>query len=277
MVQGTRRRSPTWQQALLLLVIGIAIEYPCFEHLNIWGGRSPDKFDGWDLIGVFVGLILFISGCASFLLTAVKTVTSSSSSGPVEAAQSRAAAGASARNSLPQRPIDTGTKRHAIIPGSTTLTGLCMTLVAAIAFVVLELLQRENRPSHSSMLGRYYLLHSGLSFLLSQIPCAVALIRIWREHDRAGIALAVFVGASQVLATLPFFALLRYSFAPYDFWPWLNASLGLAVVVFAILAWRAAPSREGDVGLLITMFFGLLIYTAIAQVTLQIIWSRVRI
>jgi hypothetical protein len=277
LVQGKRRRFTTWQQALLLLVIGIAIAYPSFEHWNIWGGGTPDKFDGWDLLGVFVGLILFISGCASFLLIAVKAVTSSGSSGPVVAAQSRAAPGASARNSLPQHPSDTGTKRLTTVPGSTTLTGLCITLVAAIVFITIELLLPGNRPRHSSMFGQYYLLHSGLSFLLSQLPYAVALIRTWKEQDRAGIALAVFVGASQVLATLPFFALLRYPYAAYDHWPWLNASLGLAVVAFAILAWRAAPSREGDVGLLVSMFFGLIIYTGIAQIALEILSSRVRV
>jgi hypothetical protein len=111
----------------------------------------------------------------------------------------------------------------------------------------------------------------------SQLPYGVALIRIWKEHDRAGIALAGFVGATRVFATLPFFTALRYPYAPYDLWPWLNVSLGLAVVAFAILAWRRAPLRDGDVGLLISLFFGLLIYTAIAQLTLQILWSRLRV
>jgi hypothetical protein len=69
------------------------------------------------------------------------------------------------------------------------------------------------------MFGEYYLLHSGLTFALSQIPYAVALIRVWKMHDRAGIALSISVGVVQVLATLPLFAVLRYPFAPHDLWP----------------------------------------------------------
>ena len=204
---------------------------------------------GMHLIGVFVGLYPLHLRVRKLPLDRRKGChIIQQFRAPVEAAQSRAAAGASARNSLPQRPALTlAPSAMQSSRSSTTLTGLCITLVGSYAaFVVLELLQRENRAvSHSSMLGRYYLLHSGLSFLLSQDSvCRRAHSGIWREHGpRWNCTSAVFVGASQVLAfTLPFFALLRYSYAPYDFWPWLNASLGLAVVVFAILACKRAAS-----------------------------------
>jgi hypothetical protein len=275
-VARKKRRSITWQQALLLLVVGVVIEYPSFEHLNIWGGRPPDRFDGWDVLGVFVGVGAFIAGCLGFLWITVGAVTSSTGSEHVLTGQTRSATGAIPRGSPSQSLPEAGTKRRATAPGSAAPLGLRTTLAAAIAFFTLELLHPENRP-HASMFGPYYLFHFGLSFALSQIPYAVALIRVWKMHDRAGIALSIPVGVTQVLATLPLFAALRYPFAPYDLWPWLNASLGLAVVVFAILASRAVPSREGDVGLLISMFFGVLIYTAIAQITLEIISNRVRV
>ena len=269
----TKRRSIAWQQMLLLLVFGVVVGYPSFEHLDIWNtGPSPIA-----LLGFFAGLLAFIAGCIGFLWIAGRVVTSPTISEHTVAMQSRASTGAIPRISLPRLPPDAGINRHGTVPGSAALSGLCIALVADIGFVALELLQRENRPSHASMFGRDYLLHFGLSFILSQLPYAVALIRIWVEHDRAGIALAGFVGAARVAATLPFFTVLRYPYAPYDLWPWLNASLGLAVVAFAILAWRGAPVRDGEVGLLISLFFGLLIYMAITQLTLQILWSRVRV
>ena len=272
-MQRTKRRSITWQQALLLLILGGVVGYPSFEHLDIWSkGPSPIA-----LLGFFAGLLAFIAGCIGFLWIAVRVLTSPTISEHTVAMQSRASTGAIPGVSLPRLLADASINRHGIVPGRAALSGLCIALVASTGFVALELLQRENRPSHASMLGPDYLLHFGLSFILSQLPYAVALIRIWKEHDRAGIALAGFVGATRIFATLPFFAVLRYPYAPYDFWPWLNASLGLAVIAFAILAWRVAPSRDREVGLLISLFFGLLIYTAIAQLTLQILWSRVRV
>jgi hypothetical protein len=270
-VAPTKRRSITWQQALLLLVFGVVAGYPSFEHLDIWSkGPSPIA-----LLGFFAGLLAFIAGCIGFLWIAVRVVTSPSISD--HTVQPRSSTGAIPSISLPRQPADASINRHGAVPGSAALSGLCIALVAGIGFVALELVQSENRPSHTSMFGRDYLLHFGLSSILSQLPYAVALIRIWKEHDRAGIALAGFVGAIRIFATLPFFAFFRYPYAPYDFWPWLNASLGLAVVAFAILAWRGAPSRDGEVGLLISLFFGLLIYTAVSQLTLQILWSRVRL
>ena len=76
-------------------------------------------------------------------------------------------------------------------------------------------------------------------------------------------------GATQVLAT--FFADLRNHVANVDRWPWLSASLGLATVACAYLTWRPSPSRKGDVGLLISIFFGFVAYTALAQIALAVL------
>jgi hypothetical protein len=93
-----------------------------------------------------------------------------------------------------------------------------------------------------------------LTLLLSQLPYGVALVRTWKVPDRTGLALAIAAGATQVLGT--FFADLRYHALRLDPWPWLSGSLGFAVVLLASLVWQPFFSRKGDVGLLISIFFG---------------------
>jgi len=55
---------------------------------------------------------------------------------------------------------------------------------------------------------------------------------------------------------------------------WFNASLGLLVVVLAYLAWRTSPTRKQDLGLLISVVFGLLAFTVLAQIGLRILEYR---
>jgi hypothetical protein len=87
--------------------------------------------------------------------------------------------------------------------------------------------------------------------------------------DRTGRALAIAAGATQVLNS--FFADLRYHALRLDPWPWLSGSLGFAVVLLASLVWQPFFSRKGDVGLLISIFFGFVAYTALAQIGLAIL------
>jgi hypothetical protein len=113
-----------------------------------------------------------------------------------------------------------------------------------------------------------------LTFVLSQLPYAAALIRTWTAPDRSGLVLAMAAGATQILDT--FFADLRYTWEYSALWPWLRVSLGLAVVIFAYLAWRTSPSRKGNIGLLISILFGFMAYTALAQIALAILYARIR-
>src|SRR6202158_3438277 len=60
MLAGTKRRSPTWQLSLLLVIFGGVVGYSCFENLDIWGnGRQHQALYG---IGFFAGIVVFISG-----------------------------------------------------------------------------------------------------------------------------------------------------------------------------------------------------------------------
>ena len=104
----------------------------------------------------------------------------------------------------------------------------------------------------------------------------VALIRTWNAPDRAGLSLAMAAGFLQALAawilTNP-----QYRMTLPVPSGWSNASLGLLgllVVVLAYLAWRTSATRKQDLGLLISVVFGLLAFTVLAQIGLRILEYR---
>lgn len=260
MLAGTKRRSPTWQQSLLLVMIGGVVGYFCFENLDIWGnGRQGQALY---VAGFFAGMVAFILGIVSFIAIAVKGVASPIGSGSAMAVGSPA---------MPRQPLPRAVvERQARIPSgaAATLSWLRITLAAVVALACIVVLRHWGRPALSSSYGRAYWLSAILTLLLSQLPYAVVLVRTWKAPDRTGFALAIAAGATQVLGT--FFADLRYHALRLDPWPWLSGSLGFAVVLLASLAWRPLFSRKRDVGLLISIFFGFVAYIALAQIILAI-------
>ncbi len=260
MLSGTKRRSPTWKQSLLLVIIGGVVGYSCFGNLDIWGnGRQHQALY---VIGFFAGIVAFISGIVSFLAIAVKAVASPTGSG------SAIAAGYPA---MPRQPVLKGVvERQASIPSSAaaTLGWLRITLAAEVALACIDVLRDWGRPPLTSSYGRAYWLSAVLTLLLSRLPYVVALVRTWKVPDRTGLALAIAAGATHVLGI--FFADLRYHALRLDPWPWLSGSLGFAVVLLASLAWRPFFSSKRDVGLLISIFFGFVAYIALTQIGLAI-------
>jgi len=267
MPAGTRRRSPTWQQSLLLVIFGSVVGVPsCVGASHGMFGGTVSQYWVLYVAGSLAGAMAFISGFARFLAISVKAVTSPTGSPSAIAAPSRATS--------PQLLPDALVKGQASVQNSAAaaLIRLRITLVAVVTFACIVALRDWGWPPLTSSYGRYYWLNEVLTLLLSQLPFALALIRTWKVPDRAGLALAIAAGATQILAT--FFADLRYTAAHLDSWPWLSSSLGLAAVVFAYLAWRPFFSRKGDVGLLISIVFGFLAYTWLMQISLAILYSR---
>jgi hypothetical protein len=262
---GARRRSPTWQQSLLLLVFGVVVGYPSCVNIRIWGG-SVSPYQGLYILGFFSGAVAFLSGFASFLAIAVKAVTSPTGSRSAIATPSRA--------TPPQLSPDAVGKRQASVPSSAgaALTRLRITLVAVVTLAFMVVLRDWGRPPLTSSYGRYYWLNALLTLLLNQLPYAIALIRTWKVPDRAGLALAMVAGATQVLVAL--FHDLRYTALWLGSLSWLSASLGIAAVVFACLAWRPFFSRKDDFGLLTSIVFGFLAYTWLARIAVSILYSR---
>lgn len=267
-----KRGFSTWQQSLLLVMLGAGVGYPSFVNISIWGG-AVSRYQGVYILGFFAGALAFISGFVSFLAIAVKVFTSSPESPTVEAPSSPSAVATSvAERSLPlPRPI---VKRQAA-PVQVPTAHVCLriALIAVIALAGIRVMHWGGPPLASSY-GRHYWLIAVLTLMLSQLPSAVALVRSRNALDRPGLALAMAVGVAQVLVA--FSRDLQYHAAPPDPWPWLSASLGLSVVGLAYLGWRSSPSRKSDAGLLISIFFGFVAYTALAQIALAALNAWVR-
>ena len=269
MPAGRKRRSPTWQQSLLLLIAGVVVGYPsCIGASHgMWSG-DVSQFRGLYVIGFLAGAMAFLSGFIGFVEIAARAVTSPIESGTTIATP-RLAQVAPAQIST----HNVG-QRQALLTGSpaAALTRLHVTLAAVVALATMVALRDWGWPALTSSYGRYYWLNRVLTLLLSQLPYAIAFIRTWKVPDRVGLALAVVAGATQVLLTL--FTNLQYAASRPDPWPWLSASLGLAAAVLAYLAWRPLLSTKGDVDVLISIFFGFVAYTWLAQISLAILYSR---
>jgi hypothetical protein len=246
MLAGKKRRPLTWQLALLLLIFGVVVGYPSCVRMSheMWGG-DVSRYHDLYVLGSFAGAVTFLAGFASFLAIAARAVSS-----------------------------PTGLESAiATPPPAAAISRFHVTLAAVVALAYVVIVQRHwGRFPLTSSYGRSFWLSAALTILLSQLPYAVALVRTWKIADRAGLTLAMVAGAAQVLAAaLPD---LRYTAARLDPWPWLSALLGLAVVVFAYLAWPSFPSRKGADGLLISIIFGFLAYTVLARVALAILAAR---
>jgi hypothetical protein len=231
----------------------------------MWGGDvSPHQ--GLYRLFFLASAVAFISGLASFLSITVKAITSPTGSGPAVAMPPPASPSGVSRPARPQVVLDAVAPREAFIPSSAALTILRLTLIAVVCLAIFFGLRDWGRPPLSSSYGRSYWLIAVLSLLLSRLPFAVALIRTWKVPDRAGLALAMCAGATDLL----------YLWDRSARSPWPSASFGLAIVVLAYSVWRPSISRKGDVGLLISIFFGFAAYTALTRIAIVILAFQLR-
>jgi hypothetical protein len=277
MLPGTKRRSTTWQQSLLLLIFGVIVGYPSCVGVGhgMWGNASP--YQGLYVFGAFVGVVAFLAGFVGFLATSVKALAAPPAVGPAAAPSLHASAGPVSRATHPQLFPDAGVERPQPILSETTaaLLRLRIALIGEIVFAAFDL-WRPGRPPLNSSYGQHYFIVSVIACVLGQVPFGVALIRTWKIPDRAGLALAMVAGAGQVLIPLAFFNALRYSPAAQESWLW-NALLGLAVAILAFMAWRPSLSRKGDAGILISISFGFVAYTIVAQIARAMLAAHWRV
>ena len=262
-----RSRFPRWQQSLLLVTFGIVVGYGSFQKMDTWGnGGQHQALYG---MGFFIGIVAFISGIVGFLAIAGGALISPRGSGQANAVSRSASTDALHRTTSPRHLADATPllQESASSKAAASLTGLRITLVAVIAITAVVVLRNWGQPSLASSYGRSYWLSAVVALLLGQLPYAISLVRTWKVPDRAGLALAIASGVTQVVVT--FYPNLRSAAIRLD--PWLSTLLGLATVVFASLAWRPFFSRKGDVGLLTSLFFGIVAYTVLAQITLAML------
>jgi len=271
LIRGINSGSLTWQQALLLVVSGLVVGYLSLVGATngMWGGGQTSSHQGLYVIFFFASAVAFISGFAGFLLITVKTLTSPAGSGPAIVTQPPPSTGGISRTASPQVVLDAAGDPKAFIPKSAAFGALRITLVAAVCLGIFLVLRDWGRPPLSSSYGRSYWLMAALAVLLRELPFVAALIRTWKVPDRAGLALAMVAGVTDIL----------YLWDPSPRSPWLSGCLVLAivlVVVLAYLVWRPSISRKGDVGLLISIFFGFAAYTVLTRIAVLILASRLR-
>jgi hypothetical protein len=241
-----------WRLALLLSVVGGVCGYLSFigAAKNMWGGGDSSAYEGFFLLACLVSVTAFLSGMFCFFVIALKAVASNSGSTFGSALRSPAAANYPA------------------------LILFRVTTASVIALATLDMLQR-GWPSLSSRYGQFALLSAIVTLLLSQLPFAVALFRTWKTDDHAGLALAIAAGTLQGIDSLPFFlTFLNLPSAIWTSWSILHALLGAVLVVLASLAWRTSGWRDGDVGVMISIFFGFLFYTVLWNVAFAILSAR---
>jgi hypothetical protein len=274
MSAATKRRFPTWQQALFLLVFGVIVGYPsCIEvgH-GVWGGGSP-QYQGFYVFCFFLAAVAFLAGFVSFVSITVKALVSPAQSTRYFTPAPHSATAPISPATHPDLFLKAPAQLQTTIVPSHVGAALLRLRIALIAMLVLVFIYLGPAGPYrlTTRYGRYLFLNATLAFLVSALPYVIALLRTWRVPDRAGLALAMVAGFVQVLTSwfltdsrvrteLPKLATL--------------ASVGLLVLVLAYLAWRNSPTRTQDVGLLISVFFGVLAYTTLAQIGLAILVHR---
>jgi hypothetical protein len=245
MPANSKRGSPSWKQLLFLIVFGAVVCYTCDAYGN---------FDPLTGILLFVGLLSLVSGFGGFLVIALKEITSSTERTPANAA--------------PPRALTTSSGN-----GAAALVRLRITVIGMIALACFDV-WHWGGPALNSSYGRSYWTEIIMTLLLSQLPYVAALIRIRRAADHAGLALIMAAGVVQSLFLLRL--TFRYPYTHQVTWPWLTISLGLAAGVLAGLAWHSGPSRKGEVGVLLSMFFSFVAYTVLSGAVIGILRFQLR-
>jgi hypothetical protein len=269
LIRGMNSRSVTWQQALLLVVSGLVIGYPSLVGATngMWGGGQVSPHQGLYVILSFASAVAFISGFASFLLITVKTLTTPAGSAVTIVTQPLPSGAGVSRAAPAQVAFNAVGDGNPSLPNSAAFNALRLTLVAVICLAAYFVLRDWGRPPLSSSYGRSYWLIAFLALLLRELSFAVAITRTWKAPVRAGLALAMIAGVTDLL----------YLWDPSARSPWLTTCFGLAAVVLACLVWRRPSlSRKGDVGLIISIFFGLAAYTVLTRIAVLILASRLR-
>jgi hypothetical protein len=260
------RGFPKWQQALLLIVAGAIVGYVSFENLDIWGATANHFPQLW-FLGFVAGAAAFISGFLGFLLIAMKALASSRASEISAASQpERTTHPTTGPRAMAARAVDGSI--------STSLRYLRIAVLATIIFEALGI-WRWGAPSLASSYGRSYWLISVLRMLLTQVPFAVALVRLWPAADRPGLALAVVSSASLILFMFRGAALRRM--IPLEPWPWLSVLSALAAVSLGIVVWSRLPRREGDAATALSITIGFITYTIFVWVIVAMLRARMHV
>ncbi len=263
-----KKKLQNWQASLMFVLLGAAVGYASFENINFWGG-TVSRYQILFATGFFIGVLIFVTGFVNFLVLAVRSVAMphlerrSASEQPHES------------NVRTPSTLQTTAEAAPLLWRAVNARFVANGLRAALTTVVVlngMVIWYWGGPDLDSSYGRWYWLRVVITFVLSQLPYAVVLIRIRQVPDRPGLALAMAASTTQMLAAL--FTGLRYPATAGDPWPWLSIPLGAVVIALSSGLWRATPRRKDNVGLLVSVCFGFVAYTALAQIAVAILHAR---
>ena len=77
MSASTKRRNPTWQQALFLLIFGVIVGYPSRQAVGAaaWG-QGSGQYQGFYDVCFLAAAVAFLAGFASFITITVRALVS---------------------------------------------------------------------------------------------------------------------------------------------------------------------------------------------------------
>lgn len=263
------QRFPRWWQALIIIAGGIVLGLSsCVGFLgtmNFSGrGNAGQVLPMLLAIGFFGGIITAFVGVILLLIAIARAVVNSFAQPAIESTVSiRASAGNISSTAAPSTSSASAYPEWpALRQFQITLVVMMLLPAASVATTVLVFVNRYRVGPSIALIV--------ISYVLSQGPYALAFARTRRGPDRLGIAISF--AASCVFfveGLLPLFrapGMFRYGPAAGIFvWPGLFLIGHIVVAVFAWRAGRLAPPEEGDLGLIVTSFAGVIIYLVVVR------------
>jgi len=263
------QRFPRWWQALIIIVGGIVLGLSsCVGFLSTMNfngrGNAGQVLPMLLAIGFFGGIFVAFVGVILLLIAIARTVVNSFARPAIDPSisvnpptVSVATAGAPSALSASAYP-----ELQALRQFQITLIVMMLLPAGSVATTVLVFINRYRAAPSIALIV--------ISYVLSQGPYALAFARTRRGPDRLGIAIAF--AASCVFfveGLLPLFrapGMFRYGPAAGIFvWPGLFLIGHIVVAVFAWRAGRLAPPEEGDLGLIVTSFAGVILYLVVVR------------
>jgi hypothetical protein len=296
-----KRKFPTWWQALMLVAGGVIIAFSsCAGMLSGIGGGQSRELSQLYAYGFLAGIAAFLVGIVLFIVVAILALARAPDDAPVlgvipaspeskqvsgvvlanprvPAPAPHPAGGVISRATHPQLFPDASI---AAAPPSTQVQAALARLHIAIfvsilasSFSLWRSVALYQRPPYS----HYFLIYA-IAFALGQVPYVIVLVRTWRRPDRAGLALAIAASFAYALSALQVFGFVQYRYRMTQLNPsfWVHAALDVLIIVLAYLVRRAASLRRADVELLISFFFGVLVYTMLITVAERYLMAMVR-
>ena len=244
MTSQGKQRFPKWWQALILIVAGFVIFFSscagAFSGLGGGGSRYPQSLIG---AGLLAGAAMFVAGVVLMLVVIIMAIARGFR--PVSAVSTPSLSGAG----IPQVPILTPQQAEREIIWRLRIAMIVVVAFAFRGIFGVTFLIPRTQGMYSGYLGIVV-----LSYLLTDAPYVVALIRLARGYDVLGLATAIstpcvnlFFWAWQIVK---FMMLSRpvFKFSVYGLYSILGLTplLDVLVIIFAWQVLRLHPMGEQD-------------------------------